>query len=793
MHVIAGLPAVALAKAGRRKRSRRSASQETFCHRDVPSAWRDNAKEGHMLRLLLCAFLFAYPPSLPDQAYQPDPPAQPRVLSGRVVDPDGRPVAGATVVATGLASAPLSTTTDDAGDFSLGEIAEGRYDITASAPGLLGEARGVAAQSAPVTIAMKVSAVSEAVVVSAGQIDQPLSRTADSVSILSGRDLESRQITTLGGALATVPGFTVLRSGGPGTLTSLFPRGGESDFTLVLVDGVRANAFGGGLDLSQVPLADVERVEVVRGPQSAIFGADAIGGVVQIITRQGGEPAAAAQIEGGSRETLRVQASTTGSRAGLRWQAGTDYFADEGFTGTASNGEQVSNDDAQERQAWAGGGWHAARGTDVQATYRYVDTDRGAPGPYGSDPAGRFFGVDRVSRGTTERHAFGVRAVHPFTGPASRVRQRVDFDVADYDLSFVSSFGPSSTQTRRTHVRAQTDAALDAGFGVSGGVEWIGESGRSSFIQSGGAEVPVDRNVIGTFGEGRWNGHERFSVQAGIRAEHITREAFAVNGFADDAVTSINPKLSASWLVGPGLPGGRAWTRVRGAAGTGIRPPDVFEIAFTDNPSLKPERSRSVEAGVTQALAFGTVQLDATAFFNRYDDLIISVGSLEDISRYRTDNVSNARSRGVELAGAWQHGSGVSVRTSYTFLDTEILAIDNTAQAPLPYQVGDPLLRRPRHSGALTFGWTREQLSVFSTVDARGETLDAEPAFGPSGGLYTNPGRTVLDVGGGYRIFRSLEVYARVINLFDRDYEDVLGYPAPGRTAFVGVRVATRR
>jgi outer membrane cobalamin receptor len=717
-------------------------------------------------------------------------------VTGRAVDQHGRPVAGATVVAIGVHNAPSAATTDNEGRFEFVGLADGRWDLTASAPGLLGEARGVVVGATPTAIelTLRVSAVSETLLVSASQIDQPLSRTADSVTVIGGDELSARQIATLGGALATVPGFSVTRTGGPGTLTSLFPRGGESDFTLVLIDGIRANAFGGGIDLSQVPLADVERIEVVRGPQSALFGADAIGGVVQIITRQGGTPAAAALIETGSRETRRVEAHTSGESGPLRWQAGADYFDDEGFTGTApASGERVSNDDARQRQAWAGGGWRGSRGTDLQGTFRYVDHERGAPGPYGSDPANRFGGVDRVSRGSTERRAGGIRVLHPWGGAGGRVRQRVELDVADFDLTFVSPFGTSTSETRRTHARVQTDAALDGGMGVSAGIEWLGERASSSFIQLNDAIVPVERRVIGTFGEARWNAHERFTLQAGVRAERITREAFRVNSFDADRVLSVNPKVSVGWLVSRSPAGSRSWTRLRAAAGTGIRPPDVFEIAFTDNPSLKPERSRSVDAGITQALLSGAVQLDATTFFNQYDDLIISVGSLEDVSRYQTDNVSNARARGLELGAAWQTGRGVSVRGTYTLLDTEIRAVDNSAQAPSPYRVGDALLRRPRHAGSIALAWTTPRTTVFAAIDARGRALDAEPAFGPSGGLFTNAGRTVVDAGGSFRVFRHVEVRARLMNLLDRQYEEVLGFPSPGRTAFVGVRVVAGR
>jgi outer membrane cobalamin receptor len=176
-------------------------------------------------------------------------------------------------------------------------------------------------------------------------------------------------------------------------------RGGESDYTLVLVDGIRANAFGGGMDLSQLPLADVDRIEVVRGPQSALYGADAIGGVVQIITRNGGAPSVQGLVEGGSRGMRRAAGSTTGELRGFRWQAGGDYFEEDGFTGLAANGEAVTNDDARTKQGAVTLGWReSASGADVQGTLRYVETNRGTPGPYGSDPAGRFFGVDRTSR-----------------------------------------------------------------------------------------------------------------------------------------------------------------------------------------------------------------------------------------------------------------------------------------------------------------------------------------------------------------------------------------------------------
>lgn len=652
----------------------------------------------------------------------------------------------------------------------------------------------------------RVSAVNETVIVSAALVDQPLSRTPDSVTVISGRELQSRQLFTLGAALRSVPGITVQQSGGPGTLTSVFTRGGESDYTLVLVDGVRANAFGGGIDLSQVPLEEVERIEVVRGPQSALYGSDAIGGVVHVITRSGGRPSAQAQIEGGSRDMRRGSGATTGEINGVRWQLGANYFEDAGFTGTGANGKTVSNDDAQERQGSGSLGWrHATSGADIQGSLLYVDTDRGSPGPFGSDPANRFTGPDVVSRGTTKRTGRGLRWVQPWFGAGSRVRQRVEFDTADYDLTFKSAFSTSDGNTHRAHARVQTDVAASAALGFSGGFEWLGERGGSTFITAGSAgAIPVKRGVLGVFGEGRWNPGDRATITAGVRSERITRDALPGDplaftprpDFPEETITSVNPKIAAAFLVSGSSPGSgaRAWTRLRGSFGTGIRPPDAFEIAFTDNSGLKPERSTSAEFGITQALAGGAVQLDATAFLNRYTDLIISVGrTFTGVSRYRTDNISNARARGLEASAAARVSAGFDVRAAYTFLDSEILAVSGAVIAQAPYAVGDALLRRPRHQGTLDAAWTGSNAGAFLQVVIRGKALDAEPAFGPSGGLYENPGHTVANFGGSWKPVRAVELFARVLNLFDRGYEEVLGYPAPGRTAYAGARFAVGR
>ena len=515
-------------------------------------------------------------------------------------------------------------------------------EVVAWTTGLSAPATRVQVAETEIELRLAISAVDESLMVTASYVDTPLSLLADSVNTLSRADLDARQITTLGDALRLVPGFTVARNGGPGTVTSVFPRGGESDYTMVLVDGMRMNTFGGGMDLSQVSIAGAERVEVVRGPQSALYGSDAIGGVVQVLTSRSGDPMVDALVEGGGRDARRVAGSARASLGDVYGTLSGQYMEDDGYTGTApADGSTVSNDDSRVSDVAAGLGWRRASGTDLFGTFQYLDSDRGSPGPYGSNPAGNFGGVDRTARSLTWRRSGAARLIQPLGGAASRVRLRAEADVAEFDLEYRDEFG-SVGETTRGHGRLQADAAFADGLSASAGGEWVGESGRSTYILSNTGEVPVDRDVWAGFAEARWQPTARLSFTGGARASRITRAALPgdPNGFPprpafdDETIVAVNPKATAAWIVVPEDGGSGASTRLHAAAGTGIRPPDAFEIAFTDNAGLEPERSQSVEAGLTQTLLDGVVSVDATWFHNTYDDLIVSVGRFSSSSRY---------------------------------------------------------------------------------------------------------------------------------------------------------------
>ena len=333
--------------------------------------------------------------------------AQRARVTGTVVDPDGRPARRATVLVVDQTAVRGTGVTDSHGRFQVADLAAGRYELRVAMEGFAATPVTIALSpddSQTVTIALHVSAVSESVVVTAAGRELPQSRVTDSVTVVTADDIAARQFETVADALRfTVPGLGVTATGGRGGQTTLFTRGGESDFTLVMIDGVRVNGFGGAFDFAHLPVGDIERIEVVRGPQSAVYGSDAIGGVVQIISKQGGPARVGGVIEGGTFGTSRVSVNTAGTAGPVAWGAAFEQLDTDGQRGeTSQAGETVSNDDYSRRDVSLHGQWKGAGGTTVRSVFRYGTNERGFPGPWGSNPGGTYAGIDtlapRVSR-----------------------------------------------------------------------------------------------------------------------------------------------------------------------------------------------------------------------------------------------------------------------------------------------------------------------------------------------------------------------------------------------------------
>ena len=347
---------------------------------------------------------------------------------------------------------------------------------------------------------------------------------------------------------------------------------------MVLVDGVRMNAFGGGMDLSQVSIAGAERVEVVRGPQSALYGSDAIGGVVQVLTSRGGDPMVDALVEGGGRDARRVAGSARGlAGRRLRHAVGAIHGGRRLHRRRAGRRRPRSPTTTagcrMSRPVSAGA---RASGTDLFGTFQYLDSDRGSPGPYGSNPAGNFSGVDRNG---AQPHAGGGRAalrlIQPLGGAASRVRLRAEADVADFDLEYRDEFGSvGETDPRRTAGCRPTPRFAD-GLSASAGGEWVGESGRSTYILSGtgrGAGRPRRARPASPRRAGSRRRGSRSPAAPARRASRgrrcLATPTASRRGRPSTTTpsSSVNPKVTAAWIVVPEGGASGASTRLHAAA-----------------------------------------------------------------------------------------------------------------------------------------------------------------------------------------------------------------------------------
>ena len=593
------------------------------------------------------------------------------------------------------------------------------------------------------------------VVVTATSTPLALDRVPASVTVLDGASLRAQGLTHVADALREVPGMAVVQSGSYGAPTSLFTRGAQNNYTKVLVDGVPLNDPGGALDLGLLTLDDVERIEILRGPASVLYGSDAVAGVVQIFTRQGSaRPHGSFDARGGTYGSYDADATVDAPLGGIRTSLGGAHHVTDGIYDFNSHyRNDVGNVSAT--LPWMNGGLTTnARYDDAIAHYPTDFT--GAP----TDP-NAYRTEKRTLIGADVRQQVG--RAHAMLTLTSNLANEATIDPPNG----AGDFG--STLVTRTFRQA---ADLRVGMPISS-MYTLTLGGAAERQHE--ASPDYDRRNEAAYAELVHAGE--LTTTLGARLDHSST-------FGDFATY----RASASRV----LPGA---FRVRASLGTAFREPSFYESFDTPfsaaNPDLRPERTTSWETGVERDVASGAATVGATYFNQRFIDLIDYRFDAANPAQSQYENIARARSAGAELELRVAPIGGLSGDASYTWLDTKVLqsGFDPSPEATLVS--GGPLLRRPKHSGSV--GVRYEFLNgIAATARATYVGVREDRLFHGAPNFNTDDVTldpyTKVDVSLLMPIWRSLDATLRADNLFDAPYVSVAGYATPGRVITAGVR-----
>ncbi len=626
------------------------------------------------------------------------------------------------------------------------------------------------------------------IVVTATRLPLRLDALPVPVTVLMGDSLRARGVRSVAEALRDVPGVEIASAGPDGAQTSLFLRGGESDYVKVLVDGVPLNDPGGAIDLADLDLTNVERIEVVRGPASVLYGSDAVSGVIQIFTRRGhGRPEATASAlpglgarrdAAGSYPTLDLEAGLSGGDAALGYSFGISRYRSDGLL-PLNNG--YLNRAVSARLALARGR------SDIAANARYHD----AVYHYPTDGAGNIVDTNAVQDG--RMFALSVDAGHDFGGRAQARILATDNEIRrtfqDRQDNAADTLGTYAGDGHQRQSRRSVDGRLNLFLSPAGDVLTLGAmlerdavNGNSRYVSQYGpitGAVNEQRTTRALYAQLVAKPAPHLDAQLGVRRED--NDAFGVFG---------TYRLGASYAL-------TASTRLRAAFGTAFREPSFAEsygsgYGDVGNPGLGPEHTRTWEGGLRQTLLAGRLSISATYFDQHFTDLVQYTFTTPTPGAPNYYNVGGANARGVELSGHADLGRAVGVEGQVTLLRTRVtdqgLATDST------FVQGMPLLRRAPVTADARVRWAAApgftvRLGLRHT-GARDDVDFAAPTY-PSPRITLAPVTTV-ELSGDYA-FDALGQHAtavlRVHNLLDARYQEIAGFPARGRTAELGLRV----
>ncbi len=701
------------------------------------------------------------------------------MLFGTLTDPSGAAIAGAQVSADPKQSgARAETRTDAAGNFTLALPAGAyRVRITHTHFARVEQSFTLAAgDRREWSMQLNVEPLSASVIVTAQAEPLAAEQVAVPASVLTREEFEQRQDVFVAAAITATPGVAIGRLGREGGITSLFLNGGNSNFTKVLIDGTPVNEPGGAVDLSNFTLDNIEKIEVIHGASSALFGTDAMTGVVQIFTRRGttGRPQLELVGEGGRFDTARGLVRLSGLVNRFDYSAAWGRFNTNG---------QGGNDQFRNTTLSGNFGWRFTDDNRLRLALRSASSDSGVPGqtlliPLDTD---HHNALRDVSVNLAWDFRTGSHWSHRLAGTQAYERQIFHDPASDFclgtppfpcDFPFLvrNTFNRAGAQAQSTYVVPR--GAVTLGYQLE--------------IENGFAgSAHGHRNNQGGYAEGRWNPASRVVLIGGFRVEG--NDSFGIK---------VVPRVGATFTARNG-DGDWGATRLRLSYGHGIKEPSlsqsfVQDACFPGNTTLRPERSRAFNVGAEQLLAEGRLRVSVDFFYNRFRDIVsfgfgqfpgpapppatcpFGFGSFfnTDLARARGLNTSaEARVRWFRIHG------------NYSFTDSRVLQSPNAFDPALI--AGQRLLRRPVHSGNLILNFDYRRMNWNVASHFVGPRTDSDfLGFG----LSSNHGYARVDLAAHYALPHGLTAFGRIENLFDKQYQEVLGYPAYRRGYRLGMK-----
>lgn len=596
-----------------------------------------------------------------------------------------------------------------------------------------------------------------AVIVSANRVPTVESQVASSVSVVTAQEIETRQWRTLPDILQHIPGLQLVQSGGPGAVTSVFIRGTNSNHTKVILDGIEVNdpsSPNNAFEFSNILASDIERVEVLRGAQSAVYGSDAIGGVISIITKKGkGAPSLRGSVEGGSNATFNQSAGISGSQERINYAFDIGHFRTGSTQATPL--ALVTPGNPRNSDAYDNLTLSTKLGTDITD-----DLSVGIVGRYVESE------LDFTQDG------FAPEALRSHSDN-NHIYSRAFADWSTFEGKFDQTLGVSYGDNRRRTYdpNAGTFTPYSSYTGDRTGLDWQGDlylSDRQTFtlgldhewetIDADTSSSAFSANTYNTAGFVELHSafSERFFNTVSLRRDEH-----------DDFGGKTTYRIAPSYLFP------ETGTKLKASYGTGFKAPtltQLYDNTFgSANPDLRPEESKGFDLGFEQAVLGEKVQFGSTFFHNTIDDLIAFDAFFVNA------NINKAKTWGFENFVTYSPLRSLDFRADYTYTRTE------------DESTGADLLRRPKHKASLTSTWHATEQADFSTVVTYiGDWTDAARDF--SVPRLQSDDYLLVNLAGSYDLGNGITAFGRIDNLLNETYENPVGYEHPGIGFFAGLR-----